>query len=118
MPVSDWAELAGSTVIWEKLQARDAYGKPTSYAAPVTFAPPTGGRLFEGVYSYKDGNGIKQQINGRVIWILAIPDIQVGDKVYLSGETGPFPPIIKVEQPRDETGAKHHTKVMFGRYMA
>ena len=114
MPVSDWSELCGSTIVWEKLQGRDAYGKPTGYDAPVTFAPPLGGRVFEGVYKYKDENGIFKQINGRVVWILATPEIKSGDRVYESGETT-FLPIIKVDQPRDETG-KHHTKVMFGKY--
>lgn len=113
MPASDWSELCPATIIWEALASRDAYGKPT-YAAPVTFAPPLGGRrVFKTVRKY-GGMGEFQFIQGSVIWILATPAIGNDDRVYVQGDAAPYPPILEITQPPDETGTGPATRVTLG----
>jgi hypothetical protein len=103
--------LAKQTIVWEKMTARDSYGKPASFAAPVTFAPPTGGRrVYKDVR--KSSGGEVDFIQGSVIWILSTPPPNIGleDKVYVLGDTQ-FPPILHVESPADETGVLAYVKV-------
>ncbi len=112
MPASDFSELCEQTIVWEQKTGRDAYAKPI-YAAPVTFAPPLGGRRVFKQVRKSSGAGAVDFVNGSWIWILATPAIGLEDRVYVQGETV-FPPILNVESFPDETGVAFYVKVTLG----
>jgi hypothetical protein len=119
MPASDFSELCLQTIVWEQMTGRDAYAKPT-YAAPVTFAPPLGGRrVFDVVRKSSAGTGPAgsgvEFVSGSYIWILATPGIGLEDRVYVQGDTI-FPPVLTVKSYPDETGAPFYVKVTLGSF--
>ena len=114
--VAALSPLCRQTVVWKRMTARDAYGKPI-YADAVTFAPPTGGRRQYTTVRHSAGLGAVDFIQGSIIYVLA--DLKgMGmtqeDQVYISGDTGPYPPILTFEGSADENGVIPCTKITMG----
>jgi hypothetical protein len=114
MPASDWADMCTETVVWEPKTGRDQYGKPT-YGTAQTF---TGRRQYKLVRTGGSSQGAipggAPEVNSRSqIIILGYPNIGYEDRVYIQGDTEPFPPIVDIEKPKDENGG-HHVKVYLG----
>ncbi len=115
MPASDWNELCPFTIVWEAALPKDDYGKPTGYAAPVMFAPPTGGRRSYKTVRRTVGGGntpagsVVDFMNVSYIWLLAPPNIGLEDRIYVQGDAplnsnGDRPPILGIDAPPDELG--------------
>lgn len=107
---SDLGEIAPITIVHEAMVSRDSYGKPT-YAAPVSYV---GGRRTYKLVRRTNANGAVDFISGSVIWLLATPTMSNEDRIYVQGDTAPFPPILDFNQPADETGQPYYTKIYLG----
>ncbi len=110
MPASDWEDLCPQTIVWEPLASRDSYAKPT-YGAQQTFR---GRRVYkiERVPSGANEPGAVV-LSSSTIWILGTPAVKYEDRVYVSGDAAPYPPILNVQRYPDENGDLF-TKVMLG----
>jgi hypothetical protein len=111
------SDLCAQTIVWEPTVSRDKYGKPV-YGAPVVFAPPTGGRrVYKNTRVKAYERGVKGQgaemVSESAIWLLAIPNIQYEDRLYVSGDAF-APPILSIERYSDETGQDVYTHVLLG----
>ncbi len=112
--VTALSSVCTSTVVWQRMTGRNAYGKPT-FADPVTYAPPTGGRRQFTSVRHSAGLGAVDFVQGSIIYVLADLDgITLEDRVYLQGETEPYPPIMSWERSPDASGAVPCTKVIMG----
>jgi hypothetical protein len=113
MPAPEWSDLCPQTVVIERMTGRDSYTKPV-YAAPESSPPPLGGRReFKQVRKGGQG-GVVEYVNGSIIYALAAPDVKLEDRVYLLGDVEPFPPVLSVERPQDETGEYSYSKITLG----
>lgn len=118
MRASRWSKLCRSTVIWEQVTGRNSFTKPT-YTVH-TYAPPTGGRReYKQVRKGSSGTGPAgsgvEFIQGSIIYLLVgNPGITPEDRVYLQGDVAPYPPVLYVESPQDETGELLYTKITLG----
>jgi hypothetical protein len=43
-------------------------------------------------------------VSGTQIWILGTPAVKYEDRVYIQGDTAPFPPIVSIQTTPDEDG--------------
>lgn len=114
----DFSDMCPQTVVWEQVTGRDSYGKPT-FAAPVSFAPPRGGRRdFKSlrVPSGPNGQGVSI-ISGSQIIVLAVLQVGQEDRVYIQGDDATkAPPVISVERIPDETGVEQYTEITLGKF--
>jgi hypothetical protein len=112
MPVSDWADLAKQTIVWEPATSRDRYGKP-QYGGikKYTFQ----GRRVNKVSRRPGGNnqGV-DLVSESTIWILGTPNIKYEDRVYVEGDEPPYPNILSIDRYPDETGQDLYVKVSLG----
>lgn len=105
--------MCPSTVVIQRMTGRDSYTKPI-YADPEFSPPPLGGRReFKQVRKGGQG-GVVEYVNGSIIYALAAPEVGLEDHVYLAGDVEPFPPVLYVERPQDETGAYLYSKIVLG----
>jgi len=112
MDASNFVRTCRQTVVWEQKTGRDANGLP-SYAAPVTFAPPTGGRRVFKTVRRSNGMGGVDFIQGSYIWLMAVPAIGLEDRLYLQGDTV-FPPILFIEKYPNANGVYFYVKCTMG----
>ena len=106
MAIADFAPLMKQTVTVKAKTSRDSHGKPTfgsgtDWKARVAFKAEW----------LRDPEGRAVLAKGAV-WFLGAPAVTVEDQITLPD--GTTPPILFVERPPDQTGAVHHTKVVFG----
>lgn len=120
MDATNFIRVCRQTIVWEQKTGRDPNGLPT-YAAPVTFAPPTGGRRAFKVIRRSNGLGGVQFIQGSWIWLMATPDIGLEDRLYVQGDTvvdgaGNFigPPILDFEKFPNAAGQYFYVKCIMG----
>jgi hypothetical protein len=120
---AQFADMCRMVVVWEQRTGSDSHNK-SIFAAPVVYSPFTSPGL-GGLRSYKTiraGAGAGSTPPGAAIvfiqvsyiYLLATPPIKQGDRVYIQGDPEPYPPILGVDQPADETGEKVYTKITLG----
>lgn len=112
MDASNFVRTCKQTVVWEQMLSRSQSGLP-SYAAPVTFAPPTGGRRVFKTVRKSNGMGGVDFIQGSYIWLMAVPDVQLEDRIYVQGDTV-FPPILFIEKYPNANGQYFYVKCTMG----
>lgn len=106
------------TIVWEQMTGRDANAKPT-YADPVTYSPANnqgGYRVFEQVRNSvgeRDGQAV-QFVEGSTIYLLATPNVGLEDRLYVQGDSAPYPPILSREKYPDESGVDQFIVVTMG----
>ena len=99
-----------STVTVQAVTNHGRYGKPT-YASGVDY---------KARISYKQKwirrAGEQQVLSRGEVWINAVVAISPQSRLTLPDNSpgNLTPPILDVQQPLDETGAIHHTKIIFG----
>ncbi len=110
MPISDFADMMSSTVTIAPVSSHDRYGKPT-YGAAVSY---------KARISYKQRwirrSGEREVLSRGEVWTNGTDAVDAQDKLTLpAGSPGSLtPPILDVQQPTDEAGLIHHTKIIFG----
>ncbi len=117
MFAGEFTDLCTMDVVWAQKVGRDSFAKPT-YAAPVTFVG-LGRRVYKTVRRMSGGGSTPAGaavdfIQVSYIWLLATPPIKQDDLVYIAGDAAPYPPIVGIDQPADETGEKVYTKITLG----
>ena len=111
MPISDFEDMMGSSVTVAPLTGKNNYGKPT-YGTTVTY---------KARISYRNRwlrQSDRQEVLSRgEVWTNGVTPVANEDQLTLpAGSPGPTltPPILDVQQPQDEDGNVHHTKIIFG----
>lgn len=111
--VDDFTDLCVQVICWEQMTGRDEYGKP-SYAAVQTFA---GRRVFKATRIAGFSRAVRGEgaevLSVSQIWILGIPAVGYEDRVYVQGDTAPYPPVLSFDRYPDEEGDAF-VKVMLG----
>jgi len=108
MPVSDFLALMAQNVTHRAVASRDTYGKAvfsgsgTTYRARVVYGAKRTTSRASGQETIADG----------VVWLAGAPTLKLDDEITLPDSSKP--PIINWDQPTDETGNVHHTKIYFG----
>jgi len=115
---SDFADLCVQTIVWQKVASRDEFGKPT-YGPAQVYAPPTGGRRsysMRRVASGAAGQVVDTLSDSQILVLADLAGLSLDDAVYVLGDVAPFPTILSIQKPIDETGQVVYTKVMLGRF--
>ena len=110
MPIEEFEDMLSSTVTIAPLTSHDRYGAATygtavSYKARISYQQHWIRRRDE------------QPIQSRgEVWTNGVTAINTDAKLTLpAGSPGNLtPPILDVQQPTDENGNIHHTKIIFG----
>jgi hypothetical protein len=108
MSVEDFYDLLPSTVVLEPCIGHGTYGEEL-YGTPVE------GLRARVSYSQKlvplPGGTGEQVVSRGTVWVAYTGEVKANDRLTLPD--GSTPEILLVDQPGDETGIRHHTKITF-----
>lgn len=106
MPIEDFADMLKADITIEPFSSADGYGAPT-YGTAVSYK----GRVSERRRWMRRADGTEVVAMGEV-WLKSNVQVGIRDRVTLPD--GRTPVILDIARPQDETGAYHHTKIVFG----
>lgn len=107
MPINDWLDMMPATVTYEAVSTRNDYGKPTAYAAAVSYRARIRYKTRR-VVSRVSGEDVVA--SGSIIVNGVISGIKPEDRITLPN--GTTPKIASWDTVMDED-ANHHTKIYF-----